>query len=810
MKKSHLFSGLFLMMLLGTLLSVHAQSTITEKTKSMKAYEGFINFFWDEQEGKIWFEIENFDTDLLYVDFLSQGLGSNDIGLDRGQIGPSRLVRFHRIGPKVLLVQPNLKYRAETTDQDEKNAVAESFAESVIWGFKVEAEEKGKVLVDATGFLLRDNHGVAQRIGRSGQGKYSLDVSKSSINPDRTRNFPKNSEIDAILTFKGTPSGNWIRSVTPSAGLVTIHEHHSFVALPEPGYHPREFDPRSGYINISYLDFAAPLGKPLKKRYIIRHRLQKKNPQSKISEPVKPIVYYVDRSAPEPVRTALVEGVSWWNEAFEAAGYKNAFQVKVLPEGADPLDIRYNVVMWVHRSTRGWSYGGSVVDPRTGEIIKGHVSLGSQRVRQDYLIAEGLLNPYEPGKPVSPEMKEMALARIRQLGAHETGHTLGFVHNYIASTQNRASVMDYPAPLIKLDKKGNIDLSDAYATGIGAWDKVAIEYGYQDFPEGTNEQTALNNIIAGYLKKGQKFLSDQDARPPGSASPGTHLWDNGVNAVDELIQVMKIRKKLLDNFSEKAILPGAPMATIEDVLVPAYMMHRYQVIAASKTLGGLNYTYAMRGDGQMTTQIVSGDEQRRALDALLSTIQPEHLAINENLLEKIPPRPLGYEPTRELFPRYTGTTFDPLAAAGGVAEITLSQIFNPQRAARLIEYHARGSQNPGLAEVLEKVLEKTWESPPEKGMNKELQFMVDRMVLDKMTDLASVQNTSGQVRAVTLLKIYELKNWISNKLISETDESRKALYTSSLSGINRFLNNPDKFRHDPVVIPPPGDPIGGY
>jgi len=810
MKKNHLFSGLFLAVILSAFTSAQALPSITDKTKGMKSYKGFINFFWDEKDGKIWLEIKHFDTEFLYVDFLSHGLGSNDIGLDRGQIGPTRIVKFHRIGPKVLMIQPNLDYRAGTSDTDEKKAVNESFAESVIWGFKVEAEEKGKVLVDATDFFLNDNHNVAGRIRNAKQGNYSVDMSRSAINPDRTRNFPKNTEVDVILTFKGAAQGNWVRSVTPTPNLITIREHHSFVALPDPGYRPRVFDPRSGYIDISYMDFATPLGQSLVKRYIIRHRLQKKDPNAELSEAVKPIVYYVDRSAPEPIRSALVKGASWWNEAFTAAGFKNAFQVKVLPKDADPLDIRYNVIMWVHRSTRGWSYGGSVVDPRTGEIIKGHVSLGSQRVRQDYLIAEGLLNPYRTGQPVSDKMKKMALARIRQLAAHETGHTLGFVHNYIASTQGRASVMDYPAPLIKLDKNGNIDLSDAYATGIGEWDKVAINYGYHEFPPGTDEKTALNKIISSYLKKGQKFLSDQDARPVGSANPSAHLWDNGVNAVDELIRMMKIRKKVLDNFSEKAIQPGVPMATIEDVLVPAYMMHRYQVIAASKTLGGLEYTYAMRGDGQMTTRIVSGDEQRRALEALLSTLQPENLVISEKLIESIPPRPLGYQPTRELFPRYTGAEFDPVAAAEGAAEITLSQIFNSQRAARLLEYNARNDQNPGLAEVIDKTLAVTWEKAPVTGLKEEISLIVDRLVLNNMLSLAADENANGQVRAVTLLKIYELKKWISNQLINITDENRKALYISSLSIISGFISDPAKYQPQHMVSPPPGDPIGGF
>ena len=278
---------------------------------------------------------------------------------------------------------------------------------------------------------------------------------------------------------------------------------------------------------MSYADYATPIQDPLVKRFIIRHRLRKKDPTAPLSDPVQPIVYYVDRGAPEPIRSALIEGASWWSQAFVAAGYKNAFQVKELPEGVDPMDVRYNVIEWVHRSTRGWSYGTSIIDPRTGEIIKGHVSLGSLRVRQDFLIAQGLVEAYANGATPDPRLLELSLARLRQLAAHEVGHTLGLQHNFAASTQNRASVMDYPPPLVSIDSKGNIDLSQAYATGIGAWDKRTILYGYREFPNGTDEAAGLASILQENIAQGLRYLTDADARPPGSANPFAHLWDSG-------------------------------------------------------------------------------------------------------------------------------------------------------------------------------------------------------------------------------------------------------------------------------------------
>lgn len=778
-------------------------ATIAEKTAGMEKAEGYFTTYWDAKAGKIWLEIARWDNDFLYVASLAAGVGSNDIGLDRGQLGRSQIVRFTRSGPKVMLVAQNLGYRALSRDAAERRAVEESFAQSVLAGFEVAAEEGPRALVDATAFFLRDAHGVTATLRRTQQGVYRLDAARSAIYLPRTKNFPRNTEVEATLTFAGDEPGALVRSVTPSPEAVTVRQHHSFVELPDAGFTPRAFDPRAGYHGPRYFDYATPFSESVEQRFIARHRLKKRDPGAAVSEAVRPITYYLDRGAPEPIRTALLEGARWWNQAFEAAGYRDAFRVELLPEGADPLDVRYNMIQWVHRSTRGWSYGSSVTDPRTGEIIKGHVSLGSLRARQDYLISEGLLAPYEDGKRNSPEAEAMVLARLRQLSAHEVGHTLGLSHNYIASVSSRASVMDYPSPFAKLGANGTPDLSDAYAVGIGEWDKVAINWGYREFTPGGDERKELDSILKRAIDRGLIFLSDQDARPPGSAHPAVHLWDNGVNAVDELDRMMKVRAAALARFGERNIRTGAPMATLEDVLVPLYMGHRYQVEAAAKSVGGVKYTYAVRGDGQTPTEMIPATEQMRAVDALLKTIQPDVLALPEKLIAIIPPRPSGFPRNREHFRVRTGLTFDPLSAAETAASHTVGMLLNTDRTSRLVEYHARDRRQPGLAAVVDRVLAATWRAARVTGYHGEVQRVVDSVVLYHLMALAANDRASTQARAIARYSLAEL-----SKSLKTTDLDDLAHFQYAQAQIKRFLDDPKIIPIPRPLDPPDGQPIG--
>ena len=782
-----------------------APPTIAEKTQGMQAFEGYFPFYWDEREGKIWLEINRFDEEILYVNSLPAGIGSNDIGLDRGQLGDTRIVFFRKVGPKVLMVQPNYDYRAISDNPDERAAVEEAFAQSVLWGFKAEAVEGKRVLVDFTPYLMQDAHNVIGRLRQSSQGTYRLDESRSAVYLPMTKNFPQNSEWEVSLTFTGDPAGAYIRSVVPTPSAVTVRQHHSFVQLPDSGYKPRPFDPRSGYFPISYYDYATPISAPVVQRFIRRHRLEKKDPAAAMSEPVEPIVYYLDRGAPEPIKSALMEGARWWNQAFEAAGYKDAFIVKELPVDADPMDVRYNLIQWVHRSTRGWSYGASVTDPRTGEIIKGKVTLGSLRVRQDFLIASGLLAPYEKGEQPDPKIEQMALARLRQLSAHEVGHTLGLAHNYASSVNDRASVMDYPHPYVTMDAQGQMDFSKAYDTGIAAWDKRAILYGYQDFAPGTDEKTALRGILEENIRMGVEYLADQDARPLGSASPIAHLWDNGASATAELKRLSGVRKAALERFSAANIPPHTPMAELEHVLAPLYLAHRYQVEAAAKLVGGVNYKYAVRGDGQVTNEMVAAATQREALQALLETLAPDFLALPENVIQMIPPYPVGYSRDRESFDSHTGLTFDPMAAAESSVNHTVGLLLHPERLARLVEQSARKSGQLSATEVITAALRAGRITSGESGYHQELHRMIDKAVFMQLLSLAADPKINQQVSALAL-----------NHAQRKAEEAGLAMGAGDQSSHQRYLQyqlalfkqHPESFLKPYKVDMPDGAPIG--
>ncbi|MGO9402043.1 MAG: zinc-dependent metalloprotease [Terriglobales bacterium] len=782
--------------------------TIDQKTTGMQKLSGFFTYFWDARDGKLWLQIDKWNTPFLYYESLPNGVGSNDVGLDRGQPGKTEVVHFERSGSRILLVAENERYRAVTDDLEQRSAVQQAFAQSVLWGFEAAAEDAKSVLVDATPFFLSDVHEVAAKLASLKQGSYHVDPSRSAIYLPRTKNFPTNTDIESTLTFVGENPGHWVEQVTPDPRAITVHEHFSFIEAPAEGFHGRSYDPRSNSFGISYMDFATPVDQPIVKRCIARLRLAKKDPSAAISEPVKPIVYYVDRAIPEPIRSAVVEGAGWWNTAFTEAGYKDAFQVRLLPEGVDPMDVRYNVIEWVPRATRGWAYGSVVADPRTGEIINGHVNLDALRIRQVFLIAQGLLNPFGKDPAALKRANDMALARIRQLAAHETGHTLGLMHNYAGSIVNRSSVMDYPPPTVSLGPDGRPDVSDAYAVGIGEWDKVSIAYAYSDFSQAKSETLSLDKILDDALSRGLLYLTDQDARPLGSASPIAHLWDTGSNDLDGLRQVMAVRAAAMRGLSENAIPEHTPMATLEDVLVPIYLYHRYQVAAVAKSIGGLDYSFNLRGSKNKAPEIVPAAQQRNSIRAVLDTLSPEVLALPESLLKMIPPRPPLYPNGRENFSRRTSPAFDALAPAEAAAGIVVNLLLQPERAQRMIEYHVLDARNPSFDELVTDLLAATWKTQPPPGYKGAIQLTVNSVVLDQLMTLAGDDRASAQVRGVAALKLDELKNWMATQGPSAKDYVARAQLFFAKSQIDRFQRNPAEMHLTTPAPPPDGDPIG--
>ena len=797
---------------------------IEDRTKGLSRVDGFLPFYWDEKDGSILLEINQMDQEFLYVHSLATGLGSNPVGLDRGQLGSQKVVRFTRVGPKVMLLERNLRFRAITDNELERQSVEQSFAQSIVWGGKVAAESDGRILVDITSLLMSDVHGVIKTLSDNDQGDFSLDETRSAMYLPRCKAFPDNTELEATLTFSGKNPGSHVRQTTPTSTAVTLRQHHSFIRLPDDNYRPREYDVRSPCIEITFADYATPLQSPLQKRWIVRHRLQKKNPDAAMSEPVEPIVYYVDAGAPALIQQALVEGASWWNEAFEAAGFKNAFQVKLLPPDADPLDVRYNVIQWVHRSTRGWSYGGSVVDPRTGEILKGHVTLGSLRVRQDMLLVNGMANNQMGGGDncaccgiagiaeeatladldARTEAKEVALARIRQLSAHEVGHTLGFVHNFAASTYaDRASVMDYPAPRINIDGANQLDLSDAYGVGIGEWDKLSVRFAYSEYADPKVEAAELDRMLVEAEKKGMIFISDSDARPAHAAHPLGNLWDNGSDPLVELRHVMKVRQIALDQFDPTKLPVPTTSADIAQYYTPVYLHHRYQLNAVGKLIGGYYYSYGYSNVGS-ANQMVAVDTQLAAIDALLDTIRPEALQVSAKVQQAISPRPYGTIRDQEILPTQTGRMFDPLAAARVAAEMTFSEMLQAQRLARL-SIQARTESRLALQNVVPSIVQKVLNNSYGDGKTLErnqIGGVVVEVLVEHLIDLVDDGGASLEVRSAAFDSLTSMLEQRSLRAFGSAGKSMERQ-------ISQMLQRPaEKAPSRSPLRSPPGSPIG--
>ncbi|CAH9059016.1 hypothetical protein PSECIP111951_01988 [Pseudoalteromonas holothuriae] len=795
--------------LLGAMITqaVAAIKPIDEFTDKLNRFPGYYSFYADTSSGKIYLDVDKLKQPFLLQHSLPYGVGSNDIGLDRGQLGGTYLVQFERFGDKVMLRALNSYYRASSSNPAEQQSVNEAFASSILQGFSVVAEDTDSVLIDYTPYLLSDVHAVSRNLAQREQGSFSLDKSRSAVFMERSKAFVHNTELEAVLTFTGSKPGEYVRQASADPYAITVHQHHSLVKLPDDNYQPRKFHPQSGYWSIEHKDYSAPLGESMLVRYIPRHRLAKKDPAAEISEPVEPIVYYLDPGVPEPVKTALLEGGKWWDDAFAAAGYKNAFQIKILPESADPMDIRYNVIQWVHRATRGWSYGASVIDPRTGEIIKGHVTLGSLRVRQDILIAEALAAPFIKGDEAVTRLHEMALDRIRQLSAHEIGHTLGIAHNFSGSIKDRSSVMDYPHPLVAFDNNGKLDITQGYAKGMGQWDTQVVKYGYSDFGN-SDEAQALADILDENRALGLEFISDSDARAKGGAHPTAHLWDNGENPSAELLRVLEVRQQALNSFGINNIKTGVALSQLEEKLVPLYLFHRYQVESAVKLIGGVDYDYEVRGEQTIKgAKIVDKATQLQALEAMLQTLDATQLRIPESVLALIPPKAYGEQKTRESIYGRTGLVLDAMALPEVAVNHSLGLLLNAERLNRLSQQHARSSQYLSLAQTLNALYGKVFDAQANSTMAQKLTQRVQYLTAARMAQLASSAKTEPEVQALLRFQLLRVaKQFDEQSLFSSVSE--ETAYRHELARqINVFLESGEWPKGFEALKMPPGSPI---
>ena len=799
--------------------------SIEQHTEGMTQMDGLFDLYWDNANGSLFWEISELDTEFLYQISMGSGLGSNPVGIDRGQLRGTHVLAAKRIGPRILLMEPNYGFVAQSENLSEAQAVRDAFAPSVHWGFEMVAETGERVLVDATQFFLRDARGVIDQIAARGEGDFTLDASRSAIHLPATRSFPENTEVESILTFTSSNPGQLVNGVAATGGAVTLRQHHSFIQLPDNDYQTRIADARVGVNGPTVYDYATPIDADTRVRLAARHRLQKADPDAERSAAVEPIIYYVDPGTPEPVRSALIEGASWWNDAFEEAGFINAFRVMVLPDDVDPQDIRYNLIHWTHRRTRGYSYGNTVIDPRTGEIVRGVVNLGSLRLRQDYLHGQGMVPPFPGGislpedgsfgefadapdfeylAQVAPasEPVEMALARVRQLSAHEVGHTLGFPHNYMASAYGRESVMDYPAPLVQIDESGNIDLSNAYVQRIGEYDKLSVNWLYREFPNGTNETQALERIAEQGVVDGLIYMGHTNNNFIGASHQYASVWDNGSNLVDHLKLEIRIREIGLERFGIDAIRTGEPMSTLEFVLLPLYMHHRFQLRSAIQSLGGADFRYALKGDGQIPFTIVEAEEQRDVLETVLSTLAVDFLALSPDLVTMIPPPAYRYSEGEE-FPGYTQQIFDPLAAASAAATFTVGEILNPDRMARLVVFGSMGDY-PDLQEVTDGLIESTWgASETGDAYRQQVLHTAQRSVVDQMMQQASMAGNPAEVRAILSDRLDVLASGI------EAEGTLSPHQKLVAADIRRWQSRIENTVPGPQLQMPAGDPIGG-
>ena len=771
----------------------------------MDRRDGFLPIYLDQHQSRILLELPRDSTRALLMITQATGLGSNPIGIDRGASGDTYVARFDRDGDRVLLVLENWSYRSSSGSADHVRSVAEAFPPSTVAALPLLADESGRLLVDATDVAFRDWNDIVGTLARSQQGAYTLARDRSSVYRAYTKGFPDNTEIDASLTFAATNrAGPIVESIVPDGRAFTLRQHLSFLKLPDTGFRPRALDPRVGYFGVSFKDYARPVQEPLAVRWAARHRLERADPNNPVSPIKEPIRYYIDRGIPEPIRSAVLEGVRWWEQAFDRAGLTGGFKVELLPEGVDPMDARYNVVQWENRNERGWSVGGALTDPRTGEMIKGMARLDSHRARTDYNLYAGLV-----GAAASSADTAFVLARVRQVASHEVGHTLGLAHNYIASTYERGSVMDYPPPRVRLDANGRIDLSHSYAVGPGAYDIWAIHWGYGAFPPGS-EADSLRAVVRDGLAKGYLYLSDADARPEYGSDPRVSLWDDAATPLQFLETQTAVRRVAIGHFGERNIRPGEPIALLQERFVPVYFMHRFALNGTSKAIGGMEYSNAVSGDEQQATRPVAYQQQMAALRLMLAALRPDELAIPDTVLTLMAPGATSVTPAVELFGSRTRPVFDELSAAQTLAQMVVDMVLQPDRAARLVEFATRGNgPHLTLGGAIDALVGATWGAAmPPSAKLAALQRVTQRVVANKLLMLAADSGAAPEVRAMAELKISDLRARARSKGAAARTDDERAHWLAIGNDFTRWIDKHELPKFSPALVAPPGDPFG--
>ncbi len=781
---------------------------------SLEHKPGFIDLYVDQEAGRIYAALpapdaEGISVRFIYTTGLTGGLGSNPIGLDRGNASQAAIVRFRKIGGQMVAEQENWRFRASADNPREKLAVAQSFASSFLWSQPIHAiDATGRILIDLSGFLTRDQFGIADRLKHGAQGgAYSLVPNRSFADAGSVLAFPDNVELDAFLTFSSPAPNAETRATAPDARSVTLIQHHSLVRLPDDGYRTRTFDPRTANIGLGFYDYSSDLADPIVQRLSRRFRLQRADPTTPTGPARKPIVFYVDPGAPEQIRTALIEGASWWAEGFAAAGFEDAYRVEVLPPEAHPLDVRYNVINWVHRETRGWSYGGHVADPRTGEILKANVILGSQRVRQDRMIFEGLAGVGDTGTGAANDPVELSLARIRQLAAHEVGHTLGFAHNFAGSSNNRASVMDYPAPYIR-PREGGLDFSEAYGVGLGAWDVFTVKWLYTEFSDPAEAEPALDAMVSEVVAAGLRFTADPHGRPVGAAHPYGSVWDNGGDAIAALLETLEVRRIALADFGLDRLAPGRPTSDLNAVIVPIYLYHRYQVAAAAKFIGGLEFSYSVNGKAPLAATPVDVKDQQRAIDAVLRTLDPVQLDLPDALLNLLTPGDVGFAgggEALEVFPSRTGAVFDLPSAATLAADLSLGALLAPARLERIIAYEQRSPSALKLSDLLNQIEKAAFQRPADRR-HELLARIVQARYVEALTGAASHPDASLEVAAGVNAKLRDVRARLTRRRAARNDQEARH-FAALAARIQRHLEGAPPPQRT-LLQTPPGSPIG--